>query len=414
MGGVAQAGDATSGRMRSTRGHSTRPAIRDNRASPRVKFAVSLQVPRRIVTLAALASLTALDPARAVEPPILIGQSVSLTGPVAEHGQGVAQGAKLVFDAVNAAGGVNGRRIALAVLDDGADAKRSADNAKQLVDRDGVVALFGGVEGGPCVAQLREAAARSVPLVACVAGSPEMREPFSRMSFPVRAPHVQEFAKLLDIAKSYGMTRAAFVHADSDTGRLHLANVRRLADARGIAVVPIVAAAGATPETLAGALVQANVDAVFNHGSYATYAALIKAAREKGSRVQFMAVNSGAAQMAKLLGPDAKGLIFTQVVPFPWAVAVPVVKEYRQALALASPETAPSFSGLEGYIGAKVLVAGLRAAGKDLSRAGVARAMESLGTIDVGGMSVAFAPGGHIGSTFVDTVIVTVDGRFAR
>ena len=89
-----------------------------------------------------------------------------------------------------------------------------------------------------------------------------------------------------------------------------------------------------------------------------------------------MAVNSGAAQMASLLGPDAKGLIFTQVVPFPWAVGIPVVKEYQQALARAAPGAEPSFSSLEGYVNAKVLVAALRAAGKDLSRAGITRALE--------------------------------------
>ena len=50
-----------------------------------------------------------------------------------------------------------------------------------------------------------------------------------------------------------------------------------------------------------------------------------------------MAVNSGAAQMAGVLGPEGKGLVFTQVVPFPWSVAVPVVKEYQQALASTQP-----------------------------------------------------------------------------
>ena len=372
-------------------------------------------MPTPLVRLA-LASLGACfaTAALAAEAPIAIGQSVALTGPVAEHGQRVAQGAKLYLDAVNASGGVNGRRLALTVLDDGGDAKRAADNAKQLIERDNVAALFAGVEGGPCVAQLREAAARGVPLIACVAGSPEMREPFSRYSFPVRAPHLNEFAKLLDIAKSYGMKRVAFFHADSDTGRRHLANVNRLAQPSGIEIVALAATADAKPAAIATALIDARVDAVFNHGSYASYAALIKATRGQGGRMQFMAVNSGAAQMAQLLGADAKGLIFTQVVPFPWAVAVPVVKEYQQALARTAPSAAPSFSGLEGYVSAKVLVAGLRAAGRDPSRAGIAKAMESLGSIDLGGMVVSYNPGAHVGSSFVDTVIVAADGRFSR
>lgn len=372
-------------------------------------------MPVRLSSLAVPALLAlALAGAAAAADDIAIGQTVALSGPLAEHGQAVAQGAKLAIDAVNASGGVGGRRIALTVLDDGGEPQWAAENARQLVERGNVAALFGGVEGGPCVAQLKEASARGVPLVGCVAGSPEMREPFNRYSFPVRAPHFNEFAKLLDIAQSYGMKRVAFFHADSDTGRRHLVNVRKLAQARQLDVVALPNAAGAKPDDLARALADTGAEAVFNHGSYAAYVALLQAARARGVKMQFMAVNSGAAQMAKALGRDAQGLIFTQVVPFPWSVAVPVVKEYQQALARAAPGAAPSFSGLEGYAGAKVLVAGLRAAGKDVTRAGIVRGLETLGSHDVGGMVVTYAPGQRAGSVFVDTVIVGADGRFAR
>lgn len=381
-------------------------------ARRRSRSAVSPSPSRTAARFAALAAALGVAVAHAAEPPILVGQSVALSGPVAEHGRGVAEGAKLYIEATNAAGGVNGRRITLVVADDGGDAKRAADNARRLIEQDQVVALFGGVEGGPCVAQLKEASSRAVPLIACMAGSPEMREPFNRVSFPVRAAHFDEFAKLLDIAKLYGMRRVAFFHADSETGRRHLANVRKLAEPLGVEVVPV--AAAARPETLAKQVIESRADAVFNHGSYAAYAALIQAIRAQGGSPQFMAVNSGAAQMARALGGQAKGLIFTQVVPFPWAVAVPIVKEYRQALARAAPGASPSFSGLEGFVSAKVLVAGLRAAGRDTSRAGVLKAMESLGTQDLGGMTVFYSAGARTGSTFVDTVIVAADGRFSR
>ena len=353
-------------------------------------------------------------PSLAQDARIVVGQSIALSGGVGENGQLAAAGAKLYLDGVNAAGGIGGRRIVVVTRDDGGDATRASSNVRELIEREGVVAMLGGVEGGPCVATLKEASGRGVPLVACMAGSPEMREPFNRWSFPVRAAHFDEFDHLLGIVRTYGYARVAFVHADSDTGRKHLANVRKLAEPRGIAVAPIPMTAGATPAALADALVAARPDAVFNHGSYSVYVGIIRAARAKGAHPMFMAVNSGAAQMARELGPEGRGLVFTQVVPFPWGVAVPIVKEYQQAIAKYAPDAAPSFSGLEGYIGAKVLVAGLRAAGRDLTRAGIQRAMESLGTFDVGGMQVGYRPGAHTGSTFVDTVIVAADGRFSR
>ena len=365
-------------------------------------------------SLAALAALAAAPAASADDTRIVVGQTLALTGPIAEHGSAAATGARVLFESVNAAGGVHGRRIVVVAQDDGGDAKRAAENTRRLIEQEGVTAMFGGVEGGPCVASLKEAAALGAPLVGCMAGAPELREPFSAWSFPVRAPHFEEFAKLLDVAKTYGYRRVAFFHADSDTGRRHLANVQKLAAPRAIEVVAVVAKSGATPESLAQAIGAANVDAVFNHGSYAVYADAIKAAKAAGIRPTFMAVNSGAAQMARLLGADAKGLIFTQVVPFPWSVAVPVVKEYQQALARHAAGTAPSFSGLEGYVSAKVLVAGLRAAGRDPTRERLQKALEGLGSIDLGGMTVRYGPSAHAGSTFVDTVIVASDGRFAR
>ena len=60
----------------------------------------------------------------------------------------------------------------------------------------------------------------------------------------------------------------------------------------------------------------------------------------------------------------ASGPLVAEVTPFPWSVAVPVVKEYQQALARHAAAAAPSFSGLEGYLSAKVLVAEWSAAAR--------------------------------------------------
>jgi len=209
----------------------------------------------KLRTLGAIGALAILPMAvSAQEDRIVIGQSVARTGAIAAHGNAAAAGARVLFESVNASGGVNGRRIVIVTEDDGADPKRAAENTRRLIERDGVVAMFGGVEGGPCVASLKEAAALGVPLVGCMAGSPEMREPFNAWSFPVRAPHFEEFAKLLDVAKTYGYRRVAFFHADSDTGRRHLANVEKLAAARSIEIAPVTAKTGATAESLAQAI----------------------------------------------------------------------------------------------------------------------------------------------------------------
>jgi branched-chain amino acid transport system substrate-binding protein len=50
---------------------------------------------------------------------ILVGQTAGFSGPVAAGVEETTAGARLVIDAVNAAGGIDGERIELVSLDDG-------------------------------------------------------------------------------------------------------------------------------------------------------------------------------------------------------------------------------------------------------------------------------------------------------
>ena len=349
---------------------------------------------------------------------IVVGQTIALTGGPSEHGKAVLQGAAAYLARVNAAGGVGGRRIVLETLDDGGDSKRAAANTERLIDERKVVAVFGGIEGGPCVASMKVAAEKKVPLVACMAGSPELRQPFQRYAFPVRAAHLDEFERLIEMAATYGRTRIAFLHSESDTGRQHLANVRRLLGARRLELALAIPLAGKPDAAqIAASLKAAGVQAMFNHGSYADYAAIIREAKKLGLDIQFLAVNSGAQQMVRLLGKDVTGLIFTQVVPYPWRTVPAVVKEFREAQQAFAPGAEVSFSALEGYVSAKVLVEALRRAarpGRPLDRPALLAALESMSAYDAGGMEVSFTPSSRRGADFVDTVVVATDGRFAR
>lgn len=349
---------------------------------------------------------------------VTIGQTVALSGSIGEHGRALTSGAQAYFYKVNRAGGVHGRKLALATLDDAGDSKRAQENARRLITENRALALFSGAEGGPCVAATTLAAELRVPVVGCAGGSPELREPFNPFSFPVRAAHLNEFEKLVEYAAVFGRKRIAFIHSDSDTGRKHLANVRRLADHYGVEValaLPLPSGKEVfDPAKMASEITKARVDAVLNHGSYGQYAEIVRAARNQGSTAQFLAVNSGAQQMVRLLGRDATGLIFAQVVPFPWFDVTPIVQEYRETIKIHAPQVEPSFSGLEGFINAKVLVEALRRAGRKPTREGLIAALESMRGYDVGGLTINYAAGSHQGSRFVDVVAVGSHGQFVR
>jgi branched-chain amino acid transport system substrate-binding protein len=347
---------------------------------------------------------------------IVIGQSVAMTGSLAELGQDVVRGASLHFDQLNAAGGIAGQTVQVKTLDDAGKADKTAENVRTLIDRDNVIAIFAGIEGGPCTRAMKVAAELKTPFIACMTGSHEMRDPYDPHVFIVRAPHLAEYEHIINIATSYGYTKFGFLQSDGDNGRKHLANVNRLLTARKLpSAKPFVMVSGVKADTLAKELLASDVQVMFNHGSYDLYADIILQVRKAApTRVNFFAVNSGIAQMARKLGDQGKGITFTSVVPFPNSGREAIAREFRQLYASKFPKDTPSLSAMEGYISAKVLTEGLKRAGKNPSRESLLKAMDNLGTVNLGNFVVRYAPGDHTGSTYVDTAVIGAEGRFVH
>src|SRR5205809_8006972 len=95
------------------------------------------------LALAAPASVQAQQSPGVSASTIVIGQSAPLTGANAELGNDIRNGALAYFRKVNEAGGVHGRKIELASLDDANAVPRAEENTKKLVEEQAVFALFG-------------------------------------------------------------------------------------------------------------------------------------------------------------------------------------------------------------------------------------------------------------------------------
>jgi len=94
----------------------------------------------------ASASFLLAGPAAAQEPnTIVVGQAIDLSSPNASVGRDYVAGIKTYFDALNAAGGVNGKRIRYIVRDDQAQATVAAKVVTELIERDQIDFLLGGV-----------------------------------------------------------------------------------------------------------------------------------------------------------------------------------------------------------------------------------------------------------------------------
>ncbi len=134
--------------------------------------------------------------------------------------------------------------------------------------------------------------------------------------------------------------------------------------------------------------------------------------RASGAASQFLSVSFVGSAIVKELKSEAAGVIMAQVVPLPTKKGIPIVSEYQKALAAVGAKPEYSFSGLEGYISAKVLVEGLKRSGKDLTRAGFIKAMEGIRNLDLGDYLVSYSPTNHNGSKYVDITVINRNGVF--
>ena len=96
--------------------------------------------------------------------PIKVGYLGPLSGNVAQYGIAVQNGVKLYVDQLNAAGGINGRKIDLISYDEEGDATKAITGYNSLLDS-GVVAIVGDVTTGPCTAVVAEAFPDNTPMI---------------------------------------------------------------------------------------------------------------------------------------------------------------------------------------------------------------------------------------------------------
>ncbi len=81
---------------------------------------------------------------------IVIGTHQDLSGPIKGWGVPVSNGMKMAVEEVNAAGGVNGRKLRLVVEDSGYDPKKAVLASQKLIERDKIFAMVGAM-GSPTV-----------------------------------------------------------------------------------------------------------------------------------------------------------------------------------------------------------------------------------------------------------------------
>jgi branched-chain amino acid transport system substrate-binding protein len=348
---------------------------------------------------------------------VLLGQSAPLSGPAAALGSQFRLGAQLHFDRLNARGGVNGRQIELRTLDDGYEPDRCADNTKKLIDA-GVFSLFGYIGTPTSLAALPLATQAKVPFFAPFTGAEALRDPFNRHVFHVRASYFNETAEIVRQCTAIGIKRIGVFHQNDSYGKAGLDGVTRALKPLGLEVTGLGSVERNTVDVDAAvkSITAASPDAIVQISAYRSCAAFIRKARQAGFGGTFYNVSFvGTKALADELHEDARGVVVSQVMPFPYAASSPLSGEYLAAgKAAHGDKFEPNYSSIEGYVAARAFSEGLRRAGNNPNADALITGLESLHDFNLGGFFVDFAPNKHAGSKFVELTILTADGRVRR
>jgi ABC-type branched-subunit amino acid transport system substrate-binding protein len=320
-------------------------------------------------------------------------------------------GIQAAFDEVNARGGVHGRKLKLTSVDDGYEPDRAIAQTRKLIEEDKVFALIGPVGTPTSAAAQPIATAAKVPFIGPFTGAGFLRNPKLDNVINVRASYGAETeAWIKHLTEDLKIRKIAIFYQDDAFGRAGLDGVKVAMQKRGLEL-----AAEATYErntvavkTALITLKRADPEAVVMVGAYKPCAEFIKLARKLEFGPVFVNISFvGASALAKELGADGKGVVVTQVVPFPWDASLKVVADYQAAF-----KGTPDFVSLEGYLVGRLVIAALDKAGPQPTREGLIKTIKDTGKFDIGGLAMTFGPAKNEGLDQVFLTVVQPDGSF--
>ncbi|MES2511481.1 MAG: ABC transporter substrate-binding protein [Pseudomonadota bacterium] len=368
-----------------------------------------------MVACGALLASSFIATAQSLAQDLVVGQIGSLLEkPVPEVVQ-LGEGMKAYFSAINAQGGINGKRVDFFQLDDALNPDRFVAQFAEAMKRKPIALLS--PYGSPAVQRMladKLLDSADVVVLNAVPGAESFRKPGHPKLFHVRAGDGQQIQRITQHIKTLGIARLGVLYVDAPGGSSgYSAVVESAGQLSGLQVTG--AKAPLTPEGIdaaAKSLLQAGVQSTLVIGPPKFMATGVAAMRKAGGTQAIFAMSylSPAELIALAGGSGAKGVGVAQAFPNPMGVTMPLQREFQAAMRKAFPDQqAYSAFHLEGYITAR-LFAEVAKKMKRPSPAEFAKTLTGMGEVNLGGFRVDFS-GGQVGSRFVDIAVMSEDGR---
>ena len=343
---------------------------------------------------------------------VLVGSNNDLSGIFAAFGGPATKAAQLVFDEVNANGGVHGRKIRFIVEDHAYQMPKAIAGMNKLINGDKVFAMLLSLGTPMNIAAFKLQDAKNVPNVSPLTAARQMNEPLHPLHYAGTASYYDQIrAGVKYLAKEKGATKVCSMYLPTDFGKeIQQGSV----DASKEAGLEFVSETTHKPDDadFVGALQKLK-----SAGCQITTMALgvrqaitVSGTAKKLGISDMYLLNASAgfhSVMAKVPGGVTEGMYAASG----WADLLarmdnPAVQKFFKEYTTATGEKLPGTGALLGHSAAHTFVKALEAAGPDLTAASFQKGMESLDYADeVSGNHVDYSAEDHQGA---DEIIISV------
>lgn len=272
----------------------------------------------------ALALAAAAPSSLSAQEPIKIGHVAALSGGSAQSGEAITRGLSLAIEEINASGGIlGGRKIELLQRDDESVPPKGVVAARELISKEKVVALFGGIDSPVALATVPIVNKEKVPYMGVWAAGTGITRNGAEPNFVFRVSAVDALVdvKLLDYAnKKFGSTKPGLLLVNNPWGASNEAGL--LDAAKTNAVLHIVGVekfenADVDMTAQLTRLKEKGADTVIIVGNAAPGAQLMKSRERMGWTVPIVShwgISGG--RFPELAGPTAGDAHFVQTYSF--------------------------------------------------------------------------------------------------
>jgi branched-chain amino acid transport system substrate-binding protein len=295
---------------------------------------------------------------------IKIGFLGALTGDVAMFGKPTLEGMKMAADELNAAGGINGKKIEIVEADNRGDKQEGASVTQKLISRDNVVAIVGDPTTGITKVAAPIAQKAGVVLISAGATGPGVVENGDFIFRNTLLDSVAIPACIDYFAKDLGYKKVAIITSDNNDYSVGLSQTfRDAAKGKGIEIVADEKVKDGDKDFSAQItnIKAKKPDVIFYSGYYTEAALIMKEARKQGLKANIFGGDGlFSPKLIELGGTAVEGAM--SALGFSPEQATPETAKFIEAFKKKFNNELPGLFDAQGYDGVMMLADAMKRA----------------------------------------------------